>query len=140
MSNLGLRLCGSVSENFMFEIDSVNLRLLTYCGIWATFRKPTCSRTTFLTPLPEFQEFGIVSLRMGTRQDNDTRGPKSGNHSRTYSTLEVLILIMVYGFSEVFDLGNASWKIPGPREFQSWKVNFKIQVCASSQFPRLPRN
>ena len=38
------------------------------------------------------------------------------------------------GLSEVIDVGNASWKIPGPREFQSWKVNFKIQVCASSQF------
>ena len=26
---------------------------------------------------------------------------------------------------------------PDPMEFQSWKVNFKTEVCASSQFPRI---
>ena len=41
------------------------------------------------------------------------------------------------GPSEMSDLGTASRKIfPNSLEFQSWKVNFKTEVCANSVLPQ----
>ena len=40
------------------------------------------------------------------------------------------------GLPEISDLGDASWKNSHSMEFQSWKVNFKTDVCSQCTGPK----